>query len=53
MEPRRLRERPPYKTVGLVTIVVMALIVLLLYGQFRGDLTPITQLTMVAPRAGW
>ncbi|MGV0624038.1 MlaD family protein, partial [Mycobacterium kansasii] len=52
MEPRRLRERPPYKTVGLVTIVVMALIVLLLYGQFRGDLTPITQLTMVAPRAG-
>ncbi|BCO50374.1 MULTISPECIES: MCE family protein [Mycobacterium avium complex (MAC)] len=52
MEPRRLRERPPYKTVGLVTIVVMALIVLLLYGQFRGDLTPNTQLTMVAPRAG-
>lgn len=52
MEPRRLRERPPYKTVGLVTIVVTGLIVLLLYWQFRGDLTPNTQLTMVAPRAG-
>lgn len=53
MEPRRLRERPPYKTVGLVTIVVTGLIVLLLYWQFRGDLTPNTQLTMVAPRRDW
>lgn len=52
MEPRRLRTRPPYKTVGLVTIVVTGLIGLLLYWQFRGDLTPTTQLTMVAPRAG-
>ncbi|MGN6335186.1 MCE family protein [Mycobacterium sp.] len=52
MEHRRSRARPPYKTAGLVTIVVTGLIGLLLYLQFRGDLTPRTKLTMVAPRAG-
>lgn len=52
MEPRRSRARPPYKTAGLVTIVVTGLIGSLLYLQFRGDLTPTTKLTMVAPRAG-
>lgn len=52
MEPRRLGARPPYKTVGLVTIVVMGLVGLVLYLQFRGDLAPNTRLTMVAPRAG-
>ncbi|MFZ1174847.1 MAG: MCE family protein [Mycobacterium sp.] len=49
MDPRR---GPPYKTVGLMTIVVMGLVGLLLYLQFRGDLTPTTKLTMVAARAG-
>ena len=52
MEPRRLRARPPFKTVGLLTIVVMATIGSILYLQFRGDLTPETTLTMVADRAG-
>lgn len=52
MEPRRSRARPPYKTAGLVTIVVTGLVGSLLYLQFRGDLTPRTKLTMVAPRAG-
>lgn len=52
MEPRRSWARPPYKTAGLVTIVAVGLIGMLLYWQFRGDLTPNTQLTMVAPRAG-
>lgn len=52
MEPRRLGARPPYKAVGLVTIVVMGLVGVVLYLQFRGDLTPKTKLTMVAPRAG-
>ncbi|OBB93006.1 MCE family protein [Mycobacterium sp. 852002-40037_SCH5390672] len=52
MEPRRSRTRPPYKTAGMVTIVVIGLIGLLLYLQFRGDLTPSTKLTMVAARAG-
>lgn len=51
MEPRRSRARP-YKTAGLVTIVVMGLIGLLLYLQFRGALTTSTKLTMVAARAG-
>jgi phospholipid/cholesterol/gamma-HCH transport system substrate-binding protein len=52
MEPRRLGARPPYKIVGLVTIVVMGLVALVLYLQFRGELTPRTTLTMVAARAG-
>jgi phospholipid/cholesterol/gamma-HCH transport system substrate-binding protein len=52
MELRRSGARPPFKTVGLVTIVVMGLIGLVLYLQFRGDLTPKTKLTMVAARAG-
>ncbi|WAJ44638.1 MCE family protein [Mycobacterium sp. Aquia_216] len=52
MERRRSRPPPPYKTVGLVTIVVMGLIGMVLYSQFRGDFTSKTKLTMVAPRAG-
>lgn len=49
---RRLRRGPPYKLVGLATVVVLGLAVAALYLQFRGDLTPVTQLTMIAPRAG-
>jgi phospholipid/cholesterol/gamma-HCH transport system substrate-binding protein len=49
MEPRA---RPPFKTVGLLTIVVMGTIGSIRYLQFRGDLTPNTTLTMVADRAG-
>ncbi|OBF49606.1 MCE-family protein MCE1A [Mycobacterium sp. 852002-53434_SCH5985345] len=52
MERRRLRRGPPYKTVGLVTVIIMGLAGSLLYLQFRGDLTPTTKLTMVATRAG-
>jgi phospholipid/cholesterol/gamma-HCH transport system substrate-binding protein len=52
MKLRRSGARSPFKTVGLVTIVVMGLIGLVLYLQFRGDLTPKTKLTMVAARAG-
>ncbi|OBI28058.1 MCE family protein [Mycobacterium sp. E2238] len=52
MERRRLRRGPPYKTVGLVTVIIMGLAGSLLYLQFRGDLTPMTKLTMVATRAG-
>lgn len=52
MERRRLRRGPPYKTVGLVTVVVIGLVGTVLYLQFRGDLTPTTKLTMVAARAG-
>jgi phospholipid/cholesterol/gamma-HCH transport system substrate-binding protein len=49
MEPR---SRPPYKTIGLVALIVMTVILVCLYGQFRGSFTPKTKLTMVAPRAG-
>lgn len=52
MEPRRPRARPPYRTAGLVTVVIMGLLGSLLYLQFRGALTPTTKLTMVAARAG-
>src|ERR1700722_14226298 len=52
MKPRRLGARPPYKTIGLGTIVGMVLVGLVLYLQCRGDLAPRTELTMVAARAG-
>jgi len=43
---------PPYKLAGVGLLVVGALILGLVYGQFRGDFTPKTKLTMVASRAG-
>ena len=52
MEHRRRGTRPPYKTIGLVALMVMTLILFGLYSQFRGTFTPKTKLTMVAPRAG-
>ncbi|OBK89763.1 MCE family protein [Mycolicibacter sinensis] len=45
-------QSPPYKVAGVVTFAVLALIVGLVYGQFRGSFTKTTSLTMVAPRAG-
>lgn len=52
MGRRRSRRGPPYKAVGLATVVVLGFAVGALYLQFRGDWTPVTKLTMVAPRAG-
>ena len=43
---------PPYKLAGVGLLVVGALTLGLVYGQFRGDFTPKTKLTMVASRAG-
>ena len=43
---------PPYKWAGLGLLVVGALILSLVYGQFRGDFTTKAKLTMVASRAG-
>lgn len=37
---------------GIVLLVLSALVLTLVYLQFRGDLTPTTELTLVAPRAG-
>ena len=52
MERRRVGRGPPFKVVGLVTIVVLGRAGTVLYLQFRGDLTPNTKLTMVAARSG-
>jgi phospholipid/cholesterol/gamma-HCH transport system substrate-binding protein len=43
---------PPYKLAGVALLVVAALALVLIYGQFRGNFTPKTQLTMLAARAG-
>jgi phospholipid/cholesterol/gamma-HCH transport system substrate-binding protein len=43
---------PPYKTAAVVFLVVAAAVLAFVWLQFRGQLTPKTSLTMVAPRAG-
>ncbi|QUR65931.1 MCE family protein [Mycobacterium spongiae] len=43
---------PPYKTAGVGLVLVLALVVGLVYLQFRGDFTSKTQLTMLSARAG-
>jgi phospholipid/cholesterol/gamma-HCH transport system substrate-binding protein len=43
---------PPYKTVAAAFLVVAAVVLALVWFQFRGEFTPKTHLTMVAPRAG-
>jgi phospholipid/cholesterol/gamma-HCH transport system substrate-binding protein len=43
---------PRYKLEGVGLLLVAALVLVLVYLQFRGDFTPKTQLTMVAARAG-
>jgi phospholipid/cholesterol/gamma-HCH transport system substrate-binding protein len=54
MPPRLLDQRgtPPYKTAGLVLLVVAAVLLGLLYHQFRGGFTAKTPVTMMSPRAG-
>jgi phospholipid/cholesterol/gamma-HCH transport system substrate-binding protein len=44
--------RPPYKLTGVAALAVSALLLALVYGQFRGDFTSKTKLTMLASRAG-
>ena len=43
---------PPYKWAGVALLVIAAVILVLVYGQFRGDFTTKTKLTMLASRAG-
>jgi phospholipid/cholesterol/gamma-HCH transport system substrate-binding protein len=52
--PARLNSprTPPYKWAGVALLVVAAVILVLVYGQFRGDFTAKTKLTMLASRAG-
>lgn len=46
------RHRPPYKTAGAVFLVITSLVAAFIYLEFRGDLTGMTQLTLMSPRAG-
>ncbi|MCV7397272.1 MCE family protein [Mycobacterium paraseoulense] len=47
--PQRI---PPYRTAALVFLMVAAAVLGFVWLQFRGELTPTTHLTMLAPRAG-
>lgn len=47
--PQRI---PPYRTAALVFLIVAAAVLGFVWLQFRGQLTPTTRLTMLAPRAG-
>jgi phospholipid/cholesterol/gamma-HCH transport system substrate-binding protein len=43
---------PPHFTVGLLSLLILAGVLALVWLQFRGDLLPSTRLTMIAARAG-
>ncbi len=43
---------PPYKLAGIAALILALVAGALVYGQFRGDFTPKTKLTMLASRAG-
>ena len=45
-------KRPPYKLAGLVLLLVLAVVVALVWFQFRGEFLPREELTMKAARAG-
>ncbi|OBG66489.1 MCE family protein [Mycobacterium sp. E3339] len=47
--PKRI---PPYRTAALAFLVVAAVVLGFVWLQFRGQLSPVTRLTMLAPRAG-
>lgn len=46
------RHKPPYKAAGAVLLVLAAIAASLVFLQFRGELTRITHLTVLSPRAG-
>ncbi|WP_156349736.1 MULTISPECIES: MCE family protein, partial [unclassified Mycobacterium] len=43
---------PPYKLAGAAALIIALVALVLVYGQFRGNFTPKTKLTMLASRAG-
>ena len=47
-----VRDHPPIKLAGLALLAAIVLVMTLVYLQFRGDLTPKTELTMISGRAG-
>jgi phospholipid/cholesterol/gamma-HCH transport system substrate-binding protein len=50
--PLNTERRPPLKLAGIILLVVLALVVTFVSLQFRGKLTPTTQLTLISSRAG-
>jgi phospholipid/cholesterol/gamma-HCH transport system substrate-binding protein len=52
--PGKINEerKPPYTLAALGFLVIAAVALALVYGQFRGSFTPKTQLTLVSSRAG-
>lgn len=50
--PLNSSRQPPLKTVGAIATVIALLLIVLIYMQFRGDLTPKTQLTLLSSRSG-
>jgi phospholipid/cholesterol/gamma-HCH transport system substrate-binding protein len=46
------RHHPPYKVAGAVLLVIVAVLGILIYLQFRGKLTDKEQLTLLSSRAG-
>ena len=50
--PENAQRRPPYKVAGLVLLVIAAVVLTMVYIQFRGGFTPTTELTLVSDRAG-
>lgn len=50
--PKNDSRTPPYRLVGLVFAILSAILLVLVYMQFRGDLTPKTKLTLLSGRSG-
>ena len=50
--PINTPKTPPYKLAGLVLVLIAAVVVTLVWFQFRGDFAPREQLTMMSSRAG-
>lgn len=50
--PANSQRKPPYKLAGLVLLLVTAVVMTMVYIQFRGGFTPTTKLTLVSNRAG-
>jgi phospholipid/cholesterol/gamma-HCH transport system substrate-binding protein len=46
------RHSPPLKTACFITLLVTALVIVLVWMQFRGDFTPREQLTLMSSRSG-
>ena len=50
--PLNSERRPPLKIAGFILLIVVALVTTYIILQFRGKLTPKTELTMLSSRAG-